>query len=74
MKVYTFSEARQHFSDVLNAAREEDVIIKRRKGESYKIIYHKDSKSPFDIPGINTKATTKDILEAIEDSRERIAE
>jgi hypothetical protein len=74
MKVYTFSEARQHFADVLNVAREEDVIIKRRKGESYKIVYHKVSKSPFDIPGIKTKATTKDILRAIEDSRKRIAE
>jgi len=30
--------------------------------------------SPFDIPGIKTKATTKDILQAIRDSRQNIAE
>ncbi|MBU0465894.1 MAG: type II toxin-antitoxin system Phd/YefM family antitoxin [Proteobacteria bacterium] len=30
MKVYTYSEARQKFSMVLDIARFEDVIIKRR--------------------------------------------
>ncbi|MEA1949513.1 MAG: hypothetical protein U9N83_19725 [Thermodesulfobacteriota bacterium] len=31
-------------------------------------------KSPFEVPGIKTKATTKDILDAIKESRERFAE
>ncbi|HCX90014.1 MAG: prevent-host-death protein [Deltaproteobacteria bacterium CG12_big_fil_rev_8_21_14_0_65_43_10] len=74
MKVYTYSEARQRFAEVLNIAREEDVIIKRRGGETFTIIFKKTPKSPFDIPGIKTKATTQDILEAIKDSRESIAE
>lgn len=74
MKVYTYSEARKRFAEVLNIAREEEVIIKRRGGETFTIVFKKTSKSPFDIPGIKTKATTKDILEAIKDSRERIAE
>ena len=30
--------------------------------------------SPFDIPGINTKASTQDILDAIRESRERFSE
>ena len=29
MKVYTYSETRQRFAEVLNIAREEEVIIKR---------------------------------------------
>ncbi|MBN1662486.1 MAG: type II toxin-antitoxin system Phd/YefM family antitoxin [Deltaproteobacteria bacterium] len=74
MKVYTFSEARQRFAEILNIAREEEVIIKRRGGEIFKIVFKKAPKSPFDIPGIKTKATTKDILRAIKDSRENIAE
>ena len=74
MKVYTYSEARQRFAEVLNIARKEEVIIKRRGGETFSIVFKKNPKSPFDIPGIKTKATTKDILEAIKDSRERIAE
>jgi len=74
MKVYTYSEARQRLSDVLNIAKSEEVIIKRRGGETFSIIYRKGRKSPFDVPGIQTKATTKDILAAVRESRERFAE
>ena len=70
MKVYTYSEARQRFTEVLNIAREEDVIIKRRDGEIFKIVFKKMTKSPFDVTCIKTKAKTKDILAAIKDSRE----
>jgi len=31
-------------------------------------------KSPFDVPGIKTKATTKDILDAVKESRAGTAE
>ena len=74
MKVYTYSEARQRLADVLNIAKTEEVVIKRRGGETFSIIYKKNTKSPFDVPGIKTKATTKDILEAVRESRERFAE
>ncbi|MDA8141684.1 MAG: type II toxin-antitoxin system prevent-host-death family antitoxin [Desulfobacteraceae bacterium] len=70
MKVYTFSEARQRLADVLNIARTEEVVIKRRGGESFSIIFRKGEKSPFDVKGIKTKATTKDILNAVKKSRE----
>ena len=74
MKVYTYSEARQRLSEVLNTAKSEEVVIKRRGGETFSIIYRKSKKSPFDVPGIQTKATTKDILAAVRESRERFAE
>jgi hypothetical protein len=74
MKVYTYSEAKKRFAEVLNIARKEEVTIKRRGGETYTIVFKKAPKSPFDIPGIETKATTEDILDAIKDSREHIAE
>ena len=64
MKVYTYSEARQRFAEVLNIARKKEVIIKRRGGETFAIVFKKTPKSLFDIPGTKTKATTKDILEA----------
>ncbi len=73
MKVYTYSEARQRLADVLNIAKTEEVIIKRKSGETFSIIFRKNTKSPFDVPGIKTKATTKDILEAVKESRERFA-
>jgi prevent-host-death family protein len=62
MKVCTYFEVRQSFAEVLNIAQKEEVIIKRRGGETFVIVFKKISKSPFDIPGIETKATTKDIL------------
>ena len=74
MKVYTYSEARQKFSAVLYFAKLEDVIIKRRGGETFKIVFAKSPKSPFDVAGIKTKATTKDIFNAIEESRAGNAE
>lgn len=69
MKVYTYSEARQKFSMVLDIAKSEDVLIKRRSGETFKIVFTKSPKSPFDVPGVKTKATTKDILDAVKESR-----
>jgi hypothetical protein len=71
MKVYSYSEARQRFAEILNTARKEEVIIKRRGGETFSITFRKTAKSPFDVPGIKTRATTKDILEAVKESRER---
>ena len=74
MKVYTYSEARQRLSDVLNTARTEEVVIKRRGGETFSIVFRKSTNSPFDVPGIRTEATTKDILDAVRESRERFPE
>ena len=70
MKVYTYSEARQRLTHVLDIARNEEVVIKRKGGETFSVIFRKDKKSPFDVPGIQTKATTKDILAAVRESRE----
>jgi len=74
MKVYTYSEARQKLSKVLDIARSEEVIIKRRGGEAFTLVLRKLPKSPFDVPGIKTKATTKDIIDAVRESRSRMAE
>ena len=74
MKVYTYSEARQKLSKVLDTARSEEVIIKRRGGEAFTLVFNKSSESPFDVPGIKTKATTKDIMDAVRESRSKSAE
>ncbi len=69
MKFYTFSEARQMWSQVLDLARTVEVIIKRRGCETFAVVFKKPSQSPFDVPGVTTSATTEDILAAIEESR-----
>ena len=71
MKQYTYSQARQRLSEVLDAARDDEVIITRRSGDSFSVTYKARSESPFDIPGIDTKATTMDILDAVRVSRSR---
>jgi hypothetical protein len=58
-KVFTYSEARQKLSTVLDMARSEEVVIKRRGGEMFTVIFKPMQKSsPFDVPGIKTKAST----------------
>jgi len=68
-KVSTYSEARQKLSKVLDLARSEEVIIKKRGGEIFAIVYKQPSNSPFDIKGVKTKAKTRDIMEVVEASR-----
>lgn len=69
MKSYIYSEARQKLSEILDFARSEEVIIKRRGGESFIISYKYLPKSPSDVAGIRTKATTGDIPDAVRESR-----
>ena len=71
MKVFTYSQARQALATVLNTARKEEVLITRRGGETFSVTYRTTPKSPFDVPGIKTNATTEDILEAVKESRSR---
>ncbi|MCX7015687.1 MAG: type II toxin-antitoxin system prevent-host-death family antitoxin [Candidatus Sumerlaeota bacterium] len=71
MKTFTTTQARQRLSEVLDSARREEVVIRRRGGETFSVVLKNSSRSPFDVPGIKTRATTRDILEAIRDSRSR---
>ncbi len=69
MQVFTYSEARQNLSKLLKLAQKEEVEIRRRDGALFSLTKKKKAASPFDVPGIKTKATTKDILDAIRSSR-----
>ena len=71
MKVFTYSEARQNLSKLLVLAQKEEIEIRRRDGAVFSLIAkQKKPKSPFDITGIRTEATTQNILDAVRDSRE----
>jgi hypothetical protein len=75
MKVYNYSEARQNFATVFNTALKEDVIIKRKDGNKFRLVtIHEPKKgqSPLEtVEGIKTKVTMVDILGAIREGRER---
>lgn len=72
MKVFTYSEARQNLSKLLLLAQKEEVEIRRKDGTVFSLKSKPGkTKSPFDTPGVTTSATTKDILDAISESRQR---
>lgn len=71
MKAYTYTEARKRLAEVLDTAKKEEVLIKRRGGDVFSLSLKKTFRSPFEVPGIKTGASTADILQAVADSRER---
>lgn len=71
MKVYTYSQARQNLSEVLNQSKDEPVLIRRRSGDLFAVLPKPREGSPFDVPGVKTTATTVDILTAVRESRSK---
>ena len=72
MKAFTYSEARQNLAQLLILAQKEEVEIRRRDGSVFSLKVKKNSpRSPFDVPGVKTRATTADILDAVGESRKR---
>ncbi len=72
MKIYTYSKAREKLADILEESKNEEVIIRRRKGDLFCIVPKSPNRrSPFDVAGLRKKITRKEILEAIRESRER---
>jgi len=71
MKVYTYTQARQRLAKVLEEAKRDEVVIRRRNGDQFSIVARQPGRSPLDVPPVKTRATTEDILDAIRESRER---
>jgi antitoxin Phd len=71
--IFTYSEARQKFSTLLNTAtRDGEVLIRRRDGRVFSIRPQKKMESPFDVKGIKTKVSTKEIVDIVRESRSGI--
>jgi hypothetical protein len=71
MRVYTYSEARQNLSELLIQAEKEEIVIQRRDGKTFTVNFKpSEPTSPLNVPGITTRATTQDILDAVAESRE----
>lgn len=72
MKVFTYSEARQNLSKLLCMAQKEEIEIRRKDGSVFVLKSKRGkAKSPFDVPGVDTSATTEDVLSAVRESRQR---
>lgn len=72
MKIYTYSQAREKLADLLEESKNEEVVIRRRKGDMFSIAPKSPSRrSPFDVPGLSKKITRKEIVQALRKSREQ---
>lgn len=71
MKEYSFTEARQHFTSILDEAKKEGVVcIKKRDGESFYIKPVTPRKSPLDIKGVDLGLSSSEIINIIREGRE----
>jgi hypothetical protein len=71
VRLFTYFEARKQWATALDTTRKEEVLIKRRGGEVFSLRGTARTASPFDVPGVQTRATTADILAAVRESRDR---
>lgn len=63
----------EKLADVLEKSKKEEVIIRRRKGDSFSIVPKSPvGRSPFDVSGLHKNISRKEIIEAIRESRKRI--
>jgi antitoxin Phd len=72
MTTYTYSKARQIFSNVLDQSRKKgEIYIKRKDGSLFIIKPLLNSGSPLDVSGINMNISKEEIVEYLREIRER---
>ena len=72
MKVYTYSQARQMLTKLLDDARRDgQVQIKRRDGQTFVIKPVEEKGSPLDVAGVTTDISLDELNQAVRESRER---
>ena len=70
MKVYSYSEARQRFAEVLRQARREgQVQIRRRDGQLFVVQPAHAAGSPLDVPAVDAALTRTQIVGLVRESR-----
>jgi hypothetical protein len=70
MKIYTYSEARQRFSTLLEQARREGAVgVRRRDGQTFVITPETAKTSPLDIAGIHIPITRDEIVSFAHEGR-----
>jgi antitoxin (DNA-binding transcriptional repressor) of toxin-antitoxin stability system len=73
MKEYTYSEARQRFSSVLDEAKRKGAVrIRRRDGQVFVLSPEKSAKSPLDVLGISLNLGREEIVELIRAGRRKV--
>jgi PHD/YefM family antitoxin component YafN of YafNO toxin-antitoxin module len=72
MKTYTYSEARQNLSELLDeATRSGEVQIRRRDGRSFAVRPAKTKRSPLDVDAIESDLSGAEIVKLVRQMRRR---
>ena len=72
MHVYTYSEARQKLSSVLDKAEEfGKVLIRRKDGRTFALVPERSERSPLDVPSIKANISTEELVSTIRNERAR---
>jgi len=70
VNVYTYSEARQNLSSLLDqAAREGEVRIKRKDGRVFVLKLETSRDSPLDVEGLDLGLTAQEIVQLVREGR-----
>lgn len=72
MMVYTYSEARQRLSSLLDkAASDGKVLIRRNDGQTFSLTPVTVPASPLDVPTIRADVSTKSLVAIVRAGRKR---
>lgn len=72
MEIYSYSEARQKLSSVLDEAEARGkVFIRRRDGRTYALVPERTPTSPLDVPSVSANISTKEIVTLVRRERGR---
>ena len=73
MEVYTYSEARQKLSSVLDEAESTGkVLIRRKDGRIYALVPESTPTSPLDVPSIKADISTPEVVTLVRHERSKI--
>ncbi len=74
-KEYTYSDARQNLSAVMDEAEKYGAVrIRRRDGSVFVLTKEEKKKSPLDVPSVRIDVSLEDIIESIYEGRDRVAD
>lgn len=72
MQIYTYSEARQNLSSVLERAESTGkVIIRRKDGRTFALVPERTRHSPLDVPSIEARVPTEKLVAIVRKERRR---
>ena len=72
MEIYSYSEARQKLSSVLDEAESTGkVFIRRRDGRTYSLVPERTPTSPLDVPSVSANISTQEVVALIRRERGR---